>query len=102
MFKQVVEEMVQAGEIEIKSRYACEYHHSDHIGDFRFVVIRKFLSNDNELPWFHKVILNAYFYIKGMSLTEKNEFGLDPSSFVEENFPYVLSKAAPLQMKRVE
>ncbi len=102
MFKQVVEEMVQAGEIEIKSRYACEYHHSDHIGDFRFVVIRKFLSNDNELPWFHKVILNAYFYIKGLSLTEKNEFGLDPSSFVEENFPYVLSKAAPLQMKRVE
>lgn len=76
MFKQVVEEMVQAGEIEIKSRYACEYHHSDHIGDFRFVVIRKFLSNDNELPWFHKVILNAYFYIKGLSLTEKNEFGL--------------------------
>lgn len=102
MFKQVVEEMVQAGEIEIKSRYACEYHHSDHIGDFRFVMIRKFLSNDNELPWFHKVILNAYFYIKGMSLTEKNEFGLDPSSFVEENFPYVLSKAAPIELKRTE
>ncbi|MCC6702098.1 MAG: KUP/HAK/KT family potassium transporter [Fluviicola sp.] len=102
MFKQVVEEMVQAGEIEIKSRYACEYHHSDHIGDFRFVMIRKFLSNDNELPWFHRVILNAYFYIKGMSLTEKNEFGLDPSSFVEENFPYVLSKAAPIELKRTE
>lgn len=102
MFKQVVEEMVQNNEIEINSRYACEYHHGDHIGDFRFVVIRKFLSNDNELPWFHKVILNAYFYIKSMSLTEKNEFGLDPSSFVEETFPYVLSKAAPLDMKRVE
>lgn len=102
MFKQVVEELVQEGEIEIKSHYACEYHHSDHIGDFRFIVIRKFLSNDNELPWFHKVILNAYFFIKGMSLTEKNEFGLDPSSFVEENFPYVLSKAAPMDMKRIE
>jgi KUP system potassium uptake protein len=102
MFKQVVEELVQNNEIEIKSRYACEYHHSDHIGDFRFVVIRKFLSNDNELPWFHKVIMNAYFFIKGMSLTEKNEFGLDPSSFVEENFPYVLSKAAPISMKRTE
>lgn len=102
MFKQVVEELVQEGEIEIKSHYACEYHHSDHIGDFRFVVIRKFLSNDNELPWFHKVILNAYFFIKGMSLTEKNEFGLDPSSYVEENFPYVLSKAAPMDMKRID
>jgi KUP system potassium uptake protein len=101
MFKQVVEELVQEGEIEIKSHYACEYHHSDHIGDFRFIVIRKFLSNDNELPWFHKVILNAYFFIKGMSLTEKNEFGLDPSSYVEENFPYVLSKAAPMEMKRI-
>lgn len=101
MFKQVVDEMVQAGEIEIKSRYACEYHHGDCIGDFRFVVIRKFLSNDNELPWFQKIIMNMYFFIKGLALTEKNEFGLDPSSFVEENFPYVLSKAAPLELKRI-
>lgn len=100
MFKQVVEELVQNNEIEIRSRYACEYHHSDHIGDFKFIVIRKFLSNDNELHWFHKIIMNAYFFIKGRSLSEKNEFGLDPSSFVEENFPYVLSKAAPMQMKR--
>ena len=102
MFQQVVENLVQTGEIEIKSRYACEYHHSDHIGDFKFVVIRKFLSNDNELPWFQKIIMNAYFYIKGMSLTEKNEFGLDPSSFVEENFPYILSKAATLDLHRTE
>ncbi len=100
MFKQVVEELVQNGEIEIRSRYACEYHHSDHIGDFKFIVIRKFLSNDNELPWFHKLIMNAYFFIKGRALSEKNEFGLDPSSFVEETFPYVLSKAAPINLKR--
>jgi len=100
MFQQVVGDMVASNEIEIKSRYACEYHHSDHIGDFRFVVIRKFLSNDNELPWFQKIVMNAYFFIKNMSLTEKNEFGLDPSSFVEEQFPYVLSKAAPLELKR--
>lgn len=100
MFKQVVEELVQNGEIEIKSRYACEYHHSDHIGDFKFIVIRKFLSNDNELPWFHKLIMNLYFFIKGRALSEKNEFGLDPSSYVEENFPYVLSKAAPINLKR--
>ncbi|AEA44290.1 KUP/HAK/KT family potassium transporter [Fluviicola taffensis] len=102
MFKQVVEELVENKEIEILSRYACEYHHSDHIGDFKFIVIRKFLSNDNELPWFHKLIMNAYFFIKGRSLSEKNEFGLDPSSYVEETFPYVLSKAAPIKMTRRE
>lgn len=102
MFKQVVEELVQNKEIEIRSRYACEYHHSDHIGDFKFIVIRKFLSNDNELPWLHKLIMNAYFFIKGRALSEKNEFGLDPSSYVEENFPYVLSKAAPINLKRSE
>ncbi|MDR0801102.1 KUP/HAK/KT family potassium transporter [Fluviicola sp.] len=102
MFKQIVEELVQNNEIEIRSRYACEYHHSDHIGDFKFIVIRKFLSNDNELSWFHKLIMNAYFFIKGRALSEKNEFGLDPSSFVEETFPYVLSKAAPVNLKRRE
>lgn len=102
MFQYVVSEMVAAGEIEIHSRYACEYHNSDRMGDFRFVIIRKFLSNDNELPWFHKIVMNFYFFIKGRSLSEKNEFGLDPSSFVEEQFPYVLSKAVPPAMKRID
>lgn len=102
MFRQVVGEMVAAKEIDIQSRYACEYHRSDKIGDFRFVIIRKFLSNDNELPWFQKIVMNMYFFIKGLALTEKNEFGLDPSSYVEEKFPYVISKATQLTMKRID
>jgi len=102
MFRQVVDEMVATGEIEINSRYACEYHRADRIGDFRFVIIRKFLSNDNELPWVQKIIMNTYFFIKSRSLSEKNEFGLDPSSYVEEQFPYVLSKAISPKMKRTE
>ena len=40
--------------------------------------------------------------MKRISLSEKNEFGLDPSSYVEETFPYVLSKAAPVNLKRRE
>lgn len=102
MFRQVVGEMVAANEIDIHSRYACEYHRSDKIGDFRFVIIRKFLSNDNELPWFQRIIMNMYFFIKGLALTEKNEFGLDPSSYVEEQFPYVISKSTQLTMKRID
>lgn len=102
MFKQVVDEMVTNKEIEIKSHFVNEYHYDDYIGDFKFIVIRKFLSNDNELPWLNKLILNAYFFIKRLSLSEKNEFGLDPSSFEEETFPYVLSKATPINLKRIE
>jgi KUP system potassium uptake protein len=102
MFKQVVEELVLNKEIEIKSHFVNEYHYDDYIGDFKFIVIRKFLSNDNELRWLNKIILNAYFFLKRVSLSEKNEFGLDPSSYEEETFPYVLSKATPINMKRIE
>ncbi len=102
MFQHVVAEMVASNEIAIESRYAKEYHRSDKTGDFRFIIIRKFLSNDNELPWFQKIIMNAYFFVKGLALTEKNEFGLDPSSFTEEKFPYVLSKATSPDLKRIE
>ncbi len=102
MFQQVVSEMVANKEIEIQSRFANEYHRSDNIGDFSFVIIRKFLSNDNELPWFQKIVMNGYFVLKGLALTERNEFGLDPSSLVEEQFPYVLSKSTPQQVKRVD
>lgn len=71
MFKQVVEDLVQNDEITVKSHFAKEYHHNHHNGDFKFVVIRKFLSNDNDLKWFHKIILNAYFFMKRISLSEK-------------------------------
>jgi KUP system potassium uptake protein len=100
MFRQVVEDMVKNKEIDITSRYQS-LSQNKVVGDFRFVVIQKFLSNDNQLPFFNKIILNAYFLIKRISLSEPRAYGLDSSNVLVEKFPLIFSNAKPIQLKRV-
>lgn len=100
MFRQVVEDMVKNKEIDITSRYQS-LSQNKVVGDFRFVVIQKFLSNDNQLPFLNKIILNAYFLIKKISLSEPRAYGLDTSNVLVEKFPLIFSNAKPIQLKRV-
>jgi len=101
MFRQVVEEMVKNKEIDITSRYAS-LNKNNFVGDFRFIVIQKYLSNDNELPWFQRIILNTYFTVKRFSLSEPKAYGLDSSNVLVEKFPLILSKATPIKLRRIE
>jgi KUP system potassium uptake protein len=101
MFKQVIKEMVDRGEVDITSRY--ESLSKNHIiGDFKFVLSEKFLSNDGDLTFFEKVIMNTYFIMKKLSLSEEKAFGLDSSSVKIEQFPLVLHPPENIEMKRIE
>ena len=71
------------------------------IGDFKFVVVEKFLSYDNDLPAFEKLVLNIYFIMKHFSLSEAKAFGLDSSSVKIEKFPMVISQPKDLAMRRI-
>jgi KUP system potassium uptake protein len=51
MFRQVVEDMVANKEVNIVSRYES-LSKNNVMGDFRFIVIEKFLSRDNKMPSF--------------------------------------------------
>lgn len=99
-FRKVVQDLVRSKEIDILSRYES-LNRNNVIGDFKFVVIEKFLSNDNELPPFQKIILDIYFFIKQFSLSEEKAFGLDTSNVLIEKFPLVISAARKVELKRV-
>jgi KUP system potassium uptake protein len=100
MFRKVVADMVQNGEVDITSRYES-LNKNNVIGDFKFVVLEKFLSYENDLPLFEKIILNIYFVLKRLSLSEARAFGLDSSSVKIEKFPMVISPPKELHLKRV-
>ena len=72
------------------------------IGDFRFIVIEKFISYENELPIIEKVVLDVYAMLKHMSLSEEKAFGLDTSSVTVETVPLIIAPPKDLQMNRVE
>jgi KUP system potassium uptake protein len=100
MFRQVVVDLVKKNEVNIISRYPSLQKRLL-VGDFRFVVMEKFLSLDNELPWIQKVIMDIYFILKKISLPEERAFGLDTSSVTVEKVPLVVSPIKGLKLKRI-
>jgi len=102
MFRKVVADMVKNKEVDITSRYES-LNKNNVIGDFKFVVLEKFLSYENdELPIFEKLILNTYFLLKRLSISEARAFGLDSSSVKVEKFPMLIGPPKELHLKRIE
>lgn len=101
MFRKVVEDLVKNKEVDITSRYES-LNKNNVIGDFKFVVLEKFLSYENDLPLFEKLVLNAYFILKHFSLSEAKAFGLDSSSVKIEKFPMVISPPKELNLHRID
>lgn len=100
MFRQVVEELVKNKEVDITSRYAS-LNRQHLIGDFRFVVMEKYLSYENTLNLYTKFILNIYFLMKKLSLTEEKAFGLDTSSVTVEKVPLIVSPPNTYKFTRI-
>ena len=101
MFRKVVQDLVRNFEVDITSRYES-LGRKNLIGDFRFVVMEKFLSYDNELPFYEKIIMDIYFFFKGISLSEERAFGLDTSSVTIEKVPMIVSTVKEINLKRIK
>jgi KUP system potassium uptake protein len=100
MFRKVVEDLVKNKEVNITSRYES-LEKNKVAGDFQFVVLEKYLSQDNELPFRERIIMKLYFWLKEISLGEERGFGLDPSNVSVEKFPLIVAPVADLKLKRV-
>ena len=72
------------------------------MGDFRFIVMEKFLSRDNSLPLWERLLMRGYFILKKFSLSEERGFGLDPSDVTLEKYPLIVSPVLDYNLKRVE
>jgi KUP system potassium uptake protein len=101
LFRKVVEELVKTNEVNITSRYES-LGNSNVVGDFEFIVLEKYLSEDNELPFGERMVMNLHFWLKDISLSEERGFGLDPSYVTVEKFPLIVSPVTVIRMKRVE
>ena len=100
MFKKVVQDLMANNEVDCISRYES-LEKNNVTGDFQFVVLEKFLSQDNELPFLERVIMKLYFWLKEISLSEERGFGLDASNVTVEKFPLIVAPIQQLKLKRV-
>ncbi|WP_435353515.1 KUP/HAK/KT family potassium transporter [Emticicia sp. SJ17W-69] len=99
-FRRVLEDMVKCGEVDIRSRYESLNKHNV-IGDFRFVVLERFLSYENELPFWEGLVMRAYFFIKQYTPSEDKWFGLDSSAVKVEKVPFVIKALDNINLKRI-
>jgi KUP system potassium uptake protein len=96
----VVQELIENGELNLEARY---HINSDEYptGDFRFVIIQEFLSNENDLPFFEQLVMNIYITVKGITASPQNWFGLDSDSVLIEKVPLVLRPVKNFTLKRI-
>jgi KUP system potassium uptake protein len=99
MFRKVIEEMVRHHEIAVDCKYE-RLQRTVPVGDVQFVVMEKFLSSDNDLPFHERVIMNFYFWIKEKSLSEEKGFGLDQSNVAVEKYPLLINPVSSVSLKR--
>lgn len=100
-FRKVVEDLVANKEVDFTSRYTS-LSKRNVIGDFRFVVLEKHLSHDNDLSADERLIMNSYFLLKEISLSEISAFGLDTSSVSVEKVPLVISPMEHFDLRRID
>ncbi len=97
-FKKIVQDLVKNRELNlhIRSDGSTRYNPEP---DFKFVVIEKFLSVENEFSLRESMLLNAYFLLKRLGQSDQQAFGLDRSDVAVEQVPLVYQ---PIQKMRIE
>jgi KUP system potassium uptake protein len=101
LFRKVVEDLVENMEVNITSRYES-LERNNVVGDFQFIVMEKYLSEDNELPIMERLIMKLHFWIKEISLSEERGFGLDTSNVTVEKFPLIVAPVSNVKLVRLE
>ena len=70
--------------------------------DFKFVIIEKFLSVENEFSLRDGVLLNLYFFLKKLSQRDEKAFGIDKSDVIIEHIPLIYQPASPVSLQRIK
>jgi len=98
-FKKIVQELVANKELNLHIRPDGSTRYNSE-PDFKFVVIEKFLSVENEFTLREGILLNAYFFLKKLGQRDEKAFGLDKSDVAIEQVPLVYHKVQAVELIR--
>lgn len=101
LFRKVVEEMVKNKEVNITTGYESLKKYNI-VGDFKFVVLQKILSQTGELGFIQRIVIDIYNLLRRVSLSEEKGFGLDSSFVTVERVPLVVAKTKEIVLKRLK
>lgn len=98
-FKKIVQDLVAQRELQLHIRPDGSTRYNPE-PDFKFVVIEKFLSVENEFALREGILLNSYFFLKRLGQSDEKAFGLDKSDVVVEDVPLVYQPVGKVELLR--
>ncbi len=98
-FKKIIRELVENKELNLHIRPdgSTKYNAQP---DFKFIILEKFISVENEFAVKDNWLLTSYFWLKRLSLSDEKAFGLDKSDVAIEEIPMVYQPTTDFKLKR--
>jgi len=99
LFNKIIHEMADSGEIDLTSPYPALHKYSM-MSDFKFISIHSWASADSEISSFEEFIITGYRWIKSISLSTEEMYGLEAANIEIEKVPIQVGPAAKVKIKR--
>lgn len=99
-FKKIVKELVEEKKLNLHIRPDGSTKYNNEL-DFKFVVIEKFLSIENEFALKEGILLSSYFLLKRLGQSDEAAFGLEKSDVVIEHVPLVYQPINNIPLNRI-
>jgi KUP system potassium uptake protein len=98
-FKKIVQDLVKNKELNLHIRPdgSTKYNAEP---DFKFIILEKFLSVENEFSMKEGFLLHSYYMLKNWSLSDARAYGLDKSDVEIEEVPFVYQPIVNLELER--
>lgn len=99
-FREALEDLVQSGEINLKSSYDSLRKH-DFPGDFKFILIERIMIRDFKLSNWENFILTINRITQSISLPEIRTLKLDSTNTIIEQVPIIINQPIVKRIGRV-
>lgn len=100
LFTRVLTDLDADHEIEFSSKYESIKKEDFHT-DICYVLMERFLSVENEFKLRDDLVLDGYYFLKKLALSDLKALGLDENMTVVEQVPLVIRSTTDLPLKRV-
>jgi len=85
-FNNIVHELMESKEVDLVSQYPSLRNHNI-LSDFRYIVIERVQNRDYEFAHAQKFVMNLFFVIRKIGLTDVRYLGLDSTNVNVEEVP---------------
>jgi len=100
-FREVLEDLVDSGEIKLESSFDSLKKHS-FPADFLFVLIDRIMPRDYKLSTLENLTLALHSVSRLLCISDVKALQLDPSNTIEEKVPITIDQPISLRIKRIE